>query len=227
MKFSNIVKIFSIVVVIECFANAFGIYWLQFFSKPSLMLILLNYFVSSSRAFPNLKYLIIGALTFSWIGDVLLLIEKQNEFLFVYGLTAFLAAHICYLVYFWLTGKRNRGKFGLKIPLSLGIVSCSLIFYLMLVPFLGMMKASVLIYSSVITLMLITGLHAFKIKDSSFAKLYIAGILLFVLSDSILAINRFVVPLPLGSVGVMLTYAYGQLLITEGAIRNLRSAKTI
>lgn len=226
MKFANILKIFSIVVAFECFANAFGIYWLQFFSKPSLMLILLTYFLSSARAFPRLKFLITAALAFSWLGDVLLLIEKQNRFLFVYGLIAFLGAHVCYVVYFWLAGHLNREKYGLNMPLLLVVVAYSIIFYLILFPFLGPLRGPVLIYSSVISLMLITGLNAYNSKESSFAKLCIAGTLLFVFSDSILAINRFVFPLPLGSVLVMLTYAFGQLLITEGVIRNLKHLRT-
>ena len=70
--------------------------------------------------------------------------------------------------------------------------------------------------------MLITSLHAFDFKKQPFGKLCVVGTFLFVISDSILAINRFVFPIPLGGVFVMLAYAIGQLLIMEGALRNLR-----
>ncbi|MCB1025461.1 MAG: lysoplasmalogenase [Acidobacteria bacterium] len=221
MKFKNVVIVFSLVLAVECFANIYGLYRLQFFSKPALMLILINYFVSKMKPFPRLRYFLAAALAFSWIGDVFLLVEKQNRSLFVYGLISFLAAHICYVLYFWLVGDINREAHRLNGKFTFGIIFYSILFYIAVFPFLGEMKVPVLIYSVVISLMLISSFHAFDSQESEFAKMCLSGTLLFVLSDSILAVNRFVFPLPLGSVFVMITYALGQLLITEGSIRNM------
>ncbi|MEZ5344452.1 MAG: lysoplasmalogenase [Pyrinomonadaceae bacterium] len=227
MRFSIIVRIFLVMLFVESFANAFEIYWLQFLSKPSLMLILLTYFLSTTVQLSRIRFLIISALVFSWIGDVVLLIEKRSESLFVYGLIAFLAAHLCYVAYYRLIGITNREKYRIKKSLLTALLLYAALFYIFLFPYLGDLKFPVVIYTLVISLMLFTSVHGFDDPDKDFAKLSIAGTVLFVLSDSILAINRFVFPLPLGSVLVMLTYAVGQLLITEGAIRNLKHLKTV
>ena len=50
------------------------------------------------------------------------------------------------------------------------------------------------------------------------------GALLFVLSDSVLAINKFYQSFEAAGVVVMTTYGLAQLFITEGAIRYISSA---
>ncbi len=224
MKFKNLLTAYLLILTVECFANGFGVFWLQCFSKPSLVLVLLIYFVHESKDLGSVGRWIAGALVFSWLGDILLLIEKRHEFLFIYGLLAFLVAHICYVAYFLKVGKLNRSNYSVRpIPL-LTTLAYSLIFYFYLFPALSEMKIPVLIYTTVISGMLIAGFHAFDNKGA-FARICLAGIVLFVLSDSILALNRFVFAVPLGSVFVMITYALGQLLITEGSLRNLKHLK--
>jgi uncharacterized membrane protein YhhN len=44
------------------------------------------------------------------------------------------------------------------------------------------------------------------------------GALLFVISDSVLAVNKFYQPFALAPVLIMITYGLAQLLITQGAI---------
>ena len=90
-------------------------------------------------------------------------------------------------------------------------------------PNLGGMVFPVLIYVSVISLMLILCFNAFDLRSNRFGQICLAGTMLFALSDSILAIDRFIFPIHYGGVFVMLTYAVGQLLITEGSLRNLRN----
>jgi uncharacterized membrane protein YhhN len=52
----------------------------------------------------------------------------------------------------------------------------------------------------------------------------VLGALLFVISDSLLAINKFYQDIPLAGVLIMLTYGLAQLFIMEGAISYIRSA---
>lgn len=49
-----------------------------------------------------------------------------------------------------------------------------------------------------------------------------AGALLFIISDSVLAINRFYNQFEPAGLIVMLTYGLAQLLITDGAINYIR-----
>ena len=50
------------------------------------------------------------------------------------------------------------------------------------------------------------------------------GALLFVISDSSLAINKFYIPFEYAGIIIMLTYALAQLFIIEGASRYIRSS---
>jgi uncharacterized membrane protein YhhN len=60
------------------------------------------------------------------------------------------------------------------------------------------------------------------IQDKRAGRLMMAGALLFVLSDSVLAINQFYQSSPLAGVIIMLTYGLAQLFIIEGAIKYIK-----
>ena len=68
------------------------------FLKPFLLPLLLVA-VYNSPAFTT-KKLLLTALTFSWIGDVILLFADQGEIYFILGLVAFLVSHVFYIVLF-------------------------------------------------------------------------------------------------------------------------------
>ena len=97
------------------------------------------------------------------------------------------------------------------------------IYYALLIsilsPWLGEMKLPVRIYGIVISFMFMLAMHMLFIKNNRAGLLMMAGALLFVISDSVLAINKFYHPFEMADVVVMTTYGFAQLLITEGAIR--------
>ncbi len=221
MRSKNLLLIFAFALLIECLAIVFNLTAVQYVSKPSLMLILGCYFAANSRRLGRQKSLIIAALVFSWIGDVVLLAEKKFAWLFVIGLASFLIAHIFYVVYFWQIRKINSVGVKIKLFPVIAVLAYSLTFYFFLLPNVGTLKIPILFYTVIISLMLIASFQAFDLSTQSFGRICVAGALLFTLSDSILAYNRFVSPIPFGGAFVMLTYALGQLLIAEGALRNL------
>jgi uncharacterized membrane protein YhhN len=81
------------------------------------------------------------------------------------------------------------------------------------------------IYALVISTMLAASLAAFDFGKQGFGKICVGGTLLFIVSDSILAINRFAAPFEYAPAFIMLTYAAAQLLITESSLRNLKEIK--
>lgn len=225
MNSKRLFIIFFSVLLIECIANASQILPVQFISKPALMLILIVYFHNRTKGLHSLKNFILLALIFSWFGDVLLLIEKSFRafgFLFVYGLSSFLIAHLFYIIYFWRIRRHNISEPKFK-PLTItAVLIYTGTFYFLIYDFLSVLKIPVLFYCLIISLMLMASFQAFDLRKSSYGKICIAGTVLFAISDSILAVNRFVTPLPLGGVLVILTYAVGQFLIMKGALLNLR-----
>jgi uncharacterized membrane protein YhhN len=90
-------------------------------------------------------------------------------------------------------------------------------------PYVKNLLVPVAVYALVISTMLAASFAAFDFGKHAFGKISVAGTLLFIVSDSGLAINRFAAPFEYAPVFVMLTYALAQLLITEGSLRNLRA----
>ena len=84
-----------------------------------------------------------------------------------------------------------------------------------IVPNAGNMKVPVIAYMIAISLMAITA--GFRV-DSKF--LWVAlGALIFMVSDTLIAVSRFVAPFDYSGVAVMSTYYLAQLLICTGVLR--------
>jgi uncharacterized membrane protein YhhN len=191
--------------------------------KPLLMIILAGYFLSQTNEWAgNLKKWIVIALFFSWVGDVLLMFQQKNELFFMLGLAAFLLAHIFYIVFFHLVRLREGIKSNMWLLLI--VVTYYAILISFLSPYLGKMKLPVRVYGIVISFMLMLAMHMLFMKNKKPGRWMVLGAFLFVISDSLLAINKFYQDIPLAGVLIMLTYGLAQLFIMEGAISYIRSA---
>ena len=195
---------------------------LRYITKPLLMPVLIAFFIFQTKDLTSsLKKWITLALVFSWAGDVLLMFESTNSSFFIFGLVAFLIAHVFYILFY----ENVIGKEGLRKNywwfLPVIIYYIALIYILS--PNLGDMKLPVRIYGIVISYMLIKALQTGGIKNFGAATLMIVGAVLFITSDSILAINKFYESFEYAGLAIMLTYGIAQLLITLGAVRYITS----
>jgi uncharacterized membrane protein YhhN len=86
------------------------------------------------------------------------------------------------------------------------------------------MKLPVMIYGLTISVMLVMAMHLTRIKDSSFGRIVFLGALLFIISDSILAFNKFYRQWDAGSIMIMLSYGLAQLFIVFGMSRIVGTA---
>jgi uncharacterized membrane protein YhhN len=222
MRHSYWIIVFIIVLLADLVAVYFSNETLRYITKPLLMPLLVIYFVSALKIFSSsLKKWIIPALLFSWAGDVLLMFESMNSNFFIFGLVAFLIAHIFYILFYenLIQHESIKKNYWLFIPV--------LIYYAVLVyilsPNLGDMKLPVSIYGIVISYMLIQALQVGRVKNRPVAALMITGAVLFITSDSILALNKFYKPFEYAGILIMLTYGIAQLLITIGAVRYITS----
>lgn len=213
--------IFFIVLCTELFALYFQLENLHFIVKPLLMIILFVWFRANSQSLDSLKNFILLALFLSWLGDIFLLGDKQNQLRFMLGLTSFLLAHFCYIVYFYKVRKHNNVRFAPKFAVSFAILIYVGALFFLLAPNLESLQVPVLIYSLTLAAMLLSSLHSFDFNKHDFGKICVAGTMLFVVSDSLLAINRFYQPFDFANIFIMLTYGIAQFLITLGAFRNL------
>jgi uncharacterized membrane protein YhhN len=168
------------------------------------------------------NWLIFAALFFSWAGDVALGITRNRETMFMLGLVCFLLTHVLYVIVFIRTPGRNLAinKFFYSvIPLLLYGLTLLYVLY----HDLGEMKIPVIIYTAVILAMVAAAINRIeKVNRTSFY-LVLIGALLFLSSDSMLAIDKFSNPFPFASPLIMLTYIAGQFLIVMGYLRQLTS----
>jgi len=214
--------LFLIVLAIDLFAAYSGNETLRYFSKPLLMPLLIVCFIfNTNTVVSSLKKWIVLALIFSWLGDVLLMFEARNNIFFIFGLVAFLIAHIFYILFYEniLKLENLKKNYWLFIPVLIYYVA---LIYL-LSPHLGEMKLPVRVYGVVISYMLIQAFQVARIKNRAASAMMITGAILFIASDSILAMNKFYQPFELAGIAIMLTYGMAQFLITVGAIRYINS----
>ncbi len=159
------------------------------------------------------RFIFIGLLL-SVIGDVLL---EFSTSLFIYGLLAFLMAHLSYIVAFFKRSIRIA-----PIPLVL-LMAFGSVIYWFLYPGLGDMAHPVLIY---IVVILIMSWRATAQGNFNKNAIYpVAGALLFVASDSLIALNKFYVEIEYHRYLIMLSYWAAQSLIFYSAFADQQEEK--
>lgn len=195
---------------------------LQYISKPLIIPVILVYFLSQTNNISSkLKKWIVLALFFSLVGDVLLMLQSGREVFFLSGLCSFLLAHIFYILFFHYVRIREKVKGNPWLLLIVVIYYAGLIY--LLSPFLGDMKLPVRIYGVVISVMFMLAMHMLMIKNKIAGREMMIGALLFVISDSVLAVNKFYQPFDGAGVVIMLTYGLAQLFIVKGAVHYINS----
>lgn len=175
--------------------------WLCFWSKPIPVLALLYWL----RGFPAGAYRrwIGTGLWLSLAGDILL---EWPADLFVFGLGAFLLAHLAYLRAYLLDTRRLA-----PLPLLAAAITGAVIFSLLASGGLGALLVPVACYALAISAMLWRALARLGTGvDRRSAQLAAIGAVLFVLSDSLIGINRFVAPFDAASYLIILSYWLGQ-----------------
>ncbi len=214
--------LFFILVVIELIGHGFDL-GTQKFSKPLLMPSLILYFISSMQERKAIFWLILVALVLSWAGDVLLIFQHQRALFFMLGLASFLIAHLVY-IYVYTKAKWEKPinplLFSQKLrhALTLSLVGVALVYILL--PGLGSMKIPVIIYAAVLVVMAIVAMLRYGYTNMSSFGFVFGGAIMFLISDSLLAINKFLDPVTLAGVWVMLTYCLAQYFIVEGIKRH-------
>jgi uncharacterized membrane protein YhhN len=213
--------LFFIILIANISGSLLKDQWLDYISKPLIVVSVVAYFLSqTSGSSTTLKKWILPALFFSWVGDILLMFQVASQLFFLLGLSSFLLAHIFYIIFFQSIRAREKTTPKLWLLLIVLVYYTALISFLS--PHLRDMKLPVIIYGAVISLMLSLALDMLFISNKRAGRWMMTGALLFVLSDSVLAINQFYQSFPLAGVIIMLTYGLAQLFIIEGAIKYIK-----
>lgn len=221
MKLTNTEKQFSIlffvIVLFEIITGSTeNLQIAHYIAKPAIVISLVFLFIKTSEGISkSIKRITLLALGFSVLGDILLMFVDQSPHFFTVGLVAFLLAHIMYILVFLIHRNKQKSIVGFVILL---LVYASGLFYL-LKDGLGEMLVPVIIYMIVILSMATTAFVRKGIVNSNSYNLVFIGAIFFMISDSILALNKFYQPIPFSNISIMLTYALAQYLIVLGILK--------
>ncbi len=216
MPKTSFLVVFIAIVVADLIGGSIdSLSWLHFIAKPLIVLSLIYYFLKESSHLELVtKKLTIVALAVSLLGDVLLLFVDKSAGFFTSGLVAFLVAHIMYTLLF--LKRRNTAIKPIAFVAFLTFYGLCLFYFMK--DGLNEMLVPVVIYMLVIIIMAST---AYLRKDVVSKRSYqwvIIGALFFMLSDSILAMNKFNEPIAYAHVLIMATYAAAQFCIVHGIL---------
>lgn len=169
--------------------------------------------------------LILSALFFSFAGDVALELTVYRDMAFIAGLGCFLLAHLFYIALFLRTPGENFIK-GQNLLFVVPVVAYGIILVLILSKHLGSLFVPVLLYTAVILMMVIASINRkFKVGAASYYIVF-SGAVLFVISDSLIALNRFVFNFRFAGIAIMATYVIAQYLIVKGYLLHNENTET-
>jgi len=177
---------------------------LRLASKPVPALALAALVLSSRR--DGYATALAGGLVLSALGDALLELPGH----FVAGLAAFLCAHVAYTAAF--LGDERRLRASRAAPFVVWLLAA----FTYVRPGLGEMAVPVVVYMFAIGGMLWRA--AARGGDHPRAEAAVVGAVLFGLSDTLIAIDRFRAPLPGASFAIILLYWAGQAGIAASAL---------
>ncbi|MFY0629331.1 MAG: lysoplasmalogenase [Flavobacteriaceae bacterium] len=201
---------FLLVSVADVYAILVENQVVEMIAKPLITTSLVIIYLLSVKK-PNFWY--VSALFFAFWGDVLLMFPDK---FFVLGLASFLLAHVLYITI--------SSKFLAKVSIpkivshSLPFLAILLVLLYIIYPNLGELLIPVIIYGVVIS---VFGVVAFLVytNEKSTENLWLfLGAIIFIVSDSVLAINKFYESSEVLGITIMVTYIIAQYLICKAMI---------
>ncbi len=187
--------------------------------KPLTMVIAIIFVAARAyftRATGQFNSKLLAALGFSLVGDVFLMLPGNQPLAglppFILGLGAFLVAHLFYIALFrqgqaWFPSRR-----ALITVLGFGAAMYAVVWGGLGDPVL---KVAVAAYVAVISLMVAQAIGRAVTLGDSASRWVAVGACVFMLSDSLIAIHKFVSPIALSSLWILVTYYAAQMLIVH------------
>ena len=210
-----ILGLFFALLGVLLYAEAVENVKIRYVCMSTLMPLLILYYYASVP-FASLNWLIVVALIFGYFGDLFLMFRRDD--FFIYGLGSFLVGHLFYIIAFLLSidSLFTFPVWGLlfiipSVPIILIVVKRTK-------GKLGKVKMPTYVYMGVIFLMGLCSVLRFASFTSISFYLVWIGANLFMLSDGMIALNKFDKKIPYGEVWIKLTYVLAQFFIAQGFI---------
>lgn len=190
----------------------------RYFSKPLLMPLLALYYIFAA---PEMNGWMVAGILGGFVGDVCLMIPdpQDTKRFFRIGLIAFLLGHVFYMIAFIQAAGDFNGYQWWGLLLAIPYVAIGVYAYPRLIKHTGKMTIPVTVYLIVIVLMGVSTSLLWGIRAPLGVGIAMIGALVFMISDTINAFNRFAKPIPNERLYTMSTYLIGQFLLVYGFIR--------
>ncbi len=162
------------------------------------------------------------AFLFSLLGDIFLMFTGEGMIFFMLGLGSFLVAQVAYILLFLRTVKISGGEpFLRKNSLYLnGYIIYGFSIYILLFSHLDtVLKIAVFVYMVALLVMSAMALTRYKTVSKASFNFVFYGSVLFVISDTLIALDKFLTPIPNDRLLVMSTYMAAQFLIMKGILK--------
>ncbi|UZR95724.1 lysoplasmalogenase [Chondrinema litorale] len=210
-----------IISILVLTAEFLQIDWLMYLAKPCIMLWVISYYLLNTQKNQLEKNTLI-AFSFALLGDVLLMFQKQHESFFILGLASFLVCQVSYLQVFMkpVLQKDIRKSILVMQPyfLLFFLIYAGSLFTAMYHQLEHFMRIAVFVYAAALTAMAATALNRKGyVAEKSFSLIF-TGSLLFLISDSLIGINKFTFQIPYAGIWILGTYIAAQYLIVRGLI---------
>lgn len=222
MKKNSFLILFMMAGAATITSHINGLESLEHWSKPFLMIFLAGYYLQQVKS-EDRSMSLLFALGFSCLGDSFLMYEHFGPIYFMLGLGSFLIAHITYIIVYKHHVHQSNGDelMGIhRVRLAFPIILAGSGLLIVLFPHLGELKLPVVIYSVILILMVLNALFRYNRTSSASFWFVFSGALLFMVSDSLLALNKFLMPIPFSGITIITTYIAAQFLIVEGLLRH-------
>ncbi|WP_266365918.1 lysoplasmalogenase [Tellurirhabdus rosea] len=220
--------LYFLITLFEITGETLNERWLIYGTKPLLAVLLLLFALKRRPLLGfsvSIIWLMVG-LGFALAGDTLLMIREID--LFMPGLAAFLVMQLCYILAFRNSRKRSAplepGRLwmqALPFAVYLGLFLALLYRPLHEVPANRGLWLPVVGYGLCLSLMGWSASLWQRQAKQAGSRWVLPGALLFILSDSLIAVDRFLWPLPFSDFLIMSTYAKAQYLIVRGMLRTV------
>ena len=158
--------------------------WLHYLTKPLTIVVIVSIaLVSPAPGNEPYKWVIVAGLLASLVGDICLMLPSDR---FIPGLLSFLVAHVLYSAAFWQSASDPVATGPLGVYGLYGVFMMRLLW-----PSLHRLKLPVILYMIALLTMGVLATTRYLATPNDGTTLAALGALLFVASDSVLAIDRF------------------------------------
>lgn len=213
--------IFAVIVAAVLISRLLDIALLGYLVRPLIMIWITVYFLLNARK-RSFRAGVLIAFFFSWVGDLFLMLpgEGENELFFYLGVGAFFLAQVVYIFVFLFSTENDIKGLLLRNPFwIIPLAGYGVLFYLFLHYKLdGPNEYIVMVYTVSLVGMSLAALNRRDRVNFNSFRLAFAGTLFFLVSESLMAINKFHTDFQYAGILTMVTYISAQYLIMRGLI---------